>query len=930
MFNKNIPAICLLFILIAQTSAFAGSHTVEIIPPGSRLVSPRTFVTLPFVIKNIGSVKDTFVLSIDLPEGWSSISFLNPVTLKPGQQKKKLITVSVPPTALSNILYPVKLTVISKTDATVEATATAELRVKGVLGLRLTPEPYPKLAWAGETVTYGFEIRNLGNSDDIFEIEALSSLNWKIKTSQERLALGPYQKEVVYVLLKVPRDIRQEQLHMLSFRVFSVKAKEQDKDISDEAKIRLKIIPVVDKKGKTYLELPGTMEIEFSEISDKTDGMPETKLRFETAGDLSEEYYSRLYFNGTFFKDENEDVDYRFDLSKKEDWDLSLGHTSADFTRLIGDLSGEGVSTRTYGKRLETTFFAGRNDAESSSDDETTEEYDKYSVGANITALFGEKSRVGLTSIFMDQECRAENKGLYSLFGEYQLFEPLTLSGEIAHGFENTDTTKKEDAAWFTRSDFNWKKLGLSAEYYRGGTDYPGGITDEEGFNVYSRYRLFKPVALWFDYHRYNDNVDDNPANLTTKTEKIRGGPQFRYGRWPTVDVTWERERKKSNELIDLTGQDSVEDSISLGAYKSFKYITLYTRGKWGTEKNMLEDTTTTTFEYNATASGYLKMFNWGVSYDRNDNLQEHADYRDTTEKITYQLGCHLFNILSANVEYADEIIRTNSSKTRKHTYDADLNLTKRIGKGQSLGLKFELDNVAEDEDREWKIGLVWRWNFGTPIPWIKIKGRVRGQLFLDEDGNGTRGADEKVYPKTRITLNRMHVYTDKKGMFEFPVLDPGEYRLDMDMSQLPSGIIPAISLPRDISLKKGDNIFIDVPLEQVGTIYGVVFDDGNKNMQKDEEEDGLSPIRVVLLKDGKEIQEAFTDQKGRYILTDIKPGDYVVKIDREYLPHRYIMTTPETIKVNVKSKEQIADINFGTYKKPRKIIKTFFKKKKK
>ncbi len=99
--------------------------------------------------------------------------------------------------------------------------------------------------------------------------------------------------------------------------------------------------------------------------------------------------------------------------------------------------------------------------------------------------------------------------------------------------------------------------------------------------------------------------------------------------------------------------------------------------------------------------------------------------------------------------------------------------------------------------------------------------------------------------------------------------------------------------------------------------------------MRKDKEEDGLSPIRIILLKDGEAIQETFTDQQGRYILTDVTPGDYVIKIDREYLPHRYIMTTPETIKVGVKSKEQITDISFGAYKKPRKIIKTFFKKKK-
>lgn len=927
MFDKDITAICLFFVLLVSTPAFAGSHAVEVIPPGSKLVSPRAFVTLVFTIKNTGTIKDTFDLKLDLPENWSCISSLNPVTLKPGQHKKKLITISVPPTALSSIAYPVKLSVTSKAVAMSYATATAELRVKSVLDLRLTTEPYPKLAWAGETVNYGFEIRNLGNGDDTFEIEAHSSLGWKIKTLQQTLTLGPYQKQVAHVLVKVPRNIRQEQLHMLSFRVFSVKAKENGKDISDEAKIRLKTIAVADKKGKSYLELPGTMELEFSEINDRTDGMPETKMRLETAGDLTEEYYSRLYFRSTFFEDEKEDEDYRFDLSKKEKWDLSIGHTSADFTRLTEDLSGEGINARTYSKRFETTFFAGRDDAESGDDDE-------YSVGANITALFGEKSRVGLTSIFMDQEGRAGNKGLYSFFGEYQLFEPLTLSGEIAYGSENTDTTKREDTAWFIRSDFNWKKLGLDAEYYHGGSNYPGGITDEEGFNIHSRYQIFEPLTLWADYRYYNDNVDDDPARFTTKTEKIRGGTQFRYGKWPTVDVIWEQEENKSSGRTplmdpDIMGTDRIEESVIFGLYKSFRYLTLSAKGEWGTEKDLLRDNRVSTSEYNATASGYLKMINWRLSYDLDDSLQEETDYQQITEKMEYELGCHLFNILSANVLYTDEITKTNGSKTREEYYEIGLDLTKEIGIGKrhSLRLKFELDNITEDE-KEWKIGLIWRTRFDTPIPWIKIKGRVRGQLFLDEDGNGTRGTNEKVYPKTRITLNRMHVYTDERGMFEFPVLDPGNYRLGLDMTELPSGVIPAISLPRDISLSKGDEIFIDIPLEQVGTIRGTVFDDKNQNMQKEEEEDGLSPIRIILEQNGDKIQDAFTDQQGRYIITDITPGDYAVKIDKNYLPRRYIMTTTEVFKVSLKSKEQITDINFGAYKKPRKIIKTFFKKK--
>ena len=540
----------------------------------------------------------------------------------------------------------------------------------------------------------------------------------------------------------------------------------------------------------------------------------------------------------------------------------------------------------------------------------------------------GERGRIGLSSVFMDREHGDRTKGLYGFDGEYRPLGPLTLFGEMAYGFEETDGRKIEDIAWLTGGDFNRERVGLGAEYYHGGANYPGGITDEEGFKLYSRYRLFEPLDLWVDYHRYNDNVDDNPAHLTTDTEKIRGGPQFRYGRWPTVDLTWEREKEKNSEMSLFTGEKRIEESLSLGLYKSFSYITLFTRGEWGTERDLLRETRATTTEYSATASGSLKMFNWGLSYDRNTNRRE--SNRTTTEKIGYNLGCHLFNVLNANVEYTDEVARSDGIKTRRDTYDVDLSLTKQldIARGQSLSLKFEWDNVTEDNESAWNIGLVWRSKFGTPIPWIKIKGRVRGQLFLDEDGDGKRGVDETVYEKCKVLLDYRHLYTDQDGQFEFPALEPGDYHLDVELFGLPSGVVPTIALPLLVSLERGDNIFVDIPLERVGTIQGVIFDDENKNMQKEAGEDGLSPIRVVLSKGGKEIRDAFSDKKGRYIIADIKPGDYVVRVDIGYLPRRYIMTTPETIDVDVTFKERVIGINFGAYEKPRRVIKTFFRQK--
>jgi hypothetical protein len=249
---KIISYICLSVLLIAGTPAFGASPDVEVTAPAPKLVSPRGFPSLVFVIKNTGNTEDTFDLSLHLPEGWSSITSVKPVTLKPGGHKKKLITISVPLTAQSDKIYPVKLTATSRTDHSVQATGTARISVKPVMGLRLTPQPYPKLAWAGETINYGFKIRNLGNGEDTFEVQAYSSRDWKMHLPKNRFVLGPYQDEVVKVALMVPKGIMQEQINLLSFRVFSVTAEKEGKDISDEAKLRLKIIPVVEKKGKTY------------------------------------------------------------------------------------------------------------------------------------------------------------------------------------------------------------------------------------------------------------------------------------------------------------------------------------------------------------------------------------------------------------------------------------------------------------------------------------------------------------------------------------------------------------------------------------------------------------------------------------------------------------------------------------------------------
>ncbi len=920
-------------------AAFGASPAVTVSDPAPRQIAPGGFPSLVFIIKNTGTSRETFDLSLHLPKGWSAISFVHPVTLEAGGQKKKLITLSVPAATPATQNYQALLTARSTSDPGVQATGTASIGITAVQGLQLTPLPYPELSWAGKTVKYGFEIKNRGNSRDTFAVSAHSSRSWGLRISEEKVVLEPYQKKTVNVALKLPENIQQEELNMLSFQVYSVTARDLGKDIQEEAKLRIRAIPVETTEEKTYLELPGSLEWRVNEVAEESKTMPETKLRLDTGGDLNDAYSTRLHLNTSVFGDDDEVEDYVFTLAKKEAWDLTLGKTSAELSPLSRSISGTGGSITTFGERMDSTVFAGLVD-----DDDSTRE----GFGVRLASRVGEKSTLGITSSYINGKTNAEKSWAANIFGEHSLFDPLTLHAELGYGSDADEDDSDDETpeaqralAYLAGGEFDLEALQINGELYSSPLGYPGSRDDQEGFRLYGRYQISQFLSFWALFHRYNDNVNNDPTLLTTTTDTFKLGSQLRYGIWPTLNVTWEREKEKSNDVTsrmdtDTVETDRIEDSISMELYKSFPHLTLSGRGKWGTTRESTEDGDQNVREYGATAGGSLKMFTWRLSYDRTEEFEVDSGSMETTDTLEYGLGCNAYEprtgcSLRGDIRGSTEWnTSSDDAPTRTEQYDASLEISKELGttRQHALGLTYEIDNITESEEREWKIGLVWRWNFDTPIPWIKTKGIIRGRIFLDTDGNGIRDAGEKIYPMIQVRLGRRKTYTNADGFFAFPPLDAGTYVLEVDMSRLPSGLLPTIALPHTVELNKGDTMAVAIPLAQIGTIRGTVFDDANRDTQHGDGEDGLSPIRIVLVHKDKEIQEGFTDARGNYQLSDIEPGEYEVKIDTRYLPRRYHTTTPETVTVRVHSREEISGVDFGAYKKPRTIIKTFFKKK--
>jgi hypothetical protein len=132
------------------------------------------------------------------------------------------------------------------------------------------------------------------------------------------------------------------------------------------------------------------------------------------------------------------------------------------------------------------------------------------------------------------------------------------------------------------------------------------------------------------------------------------------------------------------------------------------------------------------------------------------------------------------------------------------------------------------------------------------------------------------------------------------------------------------IPLPYKIEIRRGHTEFVNIPLVKVSRVSGIVFEDTNKDGKMDESEVGLALVKVTLESEVFKLRDTFTTQNGKFTFSTVAPGNYIIKIDKEWLPLRFIMTTPEEYQLEILPSRDVSDIMFGAVEKERPIIKTF------
>ncbi|MBI3591028.1 MAG: hypothetical protein HY094_06610 [Candidatus Melainabacteria bacterium] len=243
------------------------------------------------------------------------------------------------------------------------------------------------------------------------------------------------------------------------------------------------------------------------------------------------------------------------------------------------------------------------------------------------------------------------------------------------------------------------------------------------------------------------------------------------------------------------------------------------------------------------------------------------------------------------------------------------LNLNYQLNKKNLFS--FNLDKTAFLTN----ISALWQYNLRPyrqgNLPQIgeeQAIGRIAGKVIVLEEAPKNESQINKIIlpginrerglANVRIHLGNYIINTDQTGSFEFPSLTTGIHRLKIEYSDVPSYLTSITPEAVDIKVEPGKETKFNFVLAYFGSVTGKLLLENEPRVQLEEEPE-LQDIRVYL--DGTDF-ETLTNLDGSFVLGDVKPGKYKVKVDPDFLP-KELEADQKDIEIEVNAKGKVENI---------------------
>ncbi len=887
--------LCFLTLLFSSTFAEDKGQGVRVRPASPPIldVEPGRIVTRSFLISNDTREEEEFTEELRLPAGWQEITPReSPLKLRPDQQQVRVVAFFIPTTFPAG-RYQIGYSVRSQRDYNIADSDSISVLVLPIIKLEIIVEARPEFAIAGEIYEVRFSMVNKGNASANIKLTVKSNPVFPIKIEASELTLEAGKSQSLGLYVKTDEKLKQRIKNILEIEAQTEELK--NCIVCVRQTVSVDVIPKVTGESDPYHRLPIKLALVYSGRDQKGGFQAE----FSGRGSLDEE--SKRWVDFLFRFPDIQEIsrygyrdEYRLSYHQKH-LDLYFGDRSYSLSPLTERLS--------YGRGVEANVNHGKLESGALYLETRWGEPKKKQVGAYLAYQFNNKFKIKGNFLSRTEESTLASKGydsrIYSIQAEMKPNQAFNL--DLEFGFCQSDREEKSSGLAF-RMAFQGKlrsRATYSFENIYAGSKYFGYYNDSDYRSGTLTFPIYRKLLGNLGFRNYKNNLEiDSTIGIANREKAYWAGMiySFPFG----IHISLDHEHLIRKDYL-FPAKYNYEEKVSrLGLERIFGKLSLSTH----IERGKFED------KILAKESDNLERYSLYATFRPNQmqsyNLYARIGHSSFTgsPKRTKSLGIssswNIRDNISFSLDYRKEKVASEGSEERDDIFS---NFTYAFKNRHTLILKTQWSKYVEKSKEELSFFLTYTIPAKIPVGKKKSTGILKGRVY-DEEKSG-----RPPIPKVLLTVNGAAAITDNNGEFIFPSLDPGTYRLQVEMSSIGLNRVTSQRLPILVEIEGGKTNFIEIGVVSYCSISGSVVDfastsnhklnneDGRPNNslflegsgEAKEKELGLKDIMVQITK-GEEVLQQVTDEEGGFSFEDIRPGKWTLKVYNQNLPaHHYL-----------------------------------------
>ncbi len=877
-----MPAAFLSMLLLVGASD--AKATVRIVPPGdgSKTVKPRAFATAAFTAYSDAdtSYSGKYKILVETDPGLALISKIEDIELPPGSSKKIPLTFSVSGDVDKNAALKAVVSIQSEPGTVESASATMSfLMDKSTCG-RLENVPESLSGAVLSRVDVHLNITNCGEKETKFYTIVEAGNGLTVKEQPNSVIVKPGESaelKFITIPMKAGEDYESHLRIIL---------KTEEEQIDGRA-INFSVFkPLPPNPGDSARFLSMKMKLKYN-VNDSGKKDSSLNIIVPKITDNTLSFKSEVWLQDNTGKVETKRQMYEIGRSGDK---LTLGNQQLKTTEIVrvgSDFNGLALE-RQFGDAAFVVFSgdAGSGHAKMAKIDWKTGQ--RFSLRAgHIVSLRNLRYPDRLTTDTLSVNIKTNRK--------------LAISAEGAATKLDGMFYSRSGAAFSLKGRYNIKKLELSALKQVGAKGFEGNNFQNAGeFDAnfaFGKSRFFMSMKNRGSHSLVNDSSGAYSGFDQKGTANSLGWSRFSAKNGLTTSLSINRKTvADAYEADPEYNGNASQRSVKVSVGKQIESFNISVSGEIGKNHDMQ-------------GSSKLRGVDLAGSYEKN-RVRARAGMTQSLEFSLLDDGTSVSRGIYADLE----ITPGEKNRSVRFGWRKDLNsapfsardessrlfasLEWGIGRTGTLSLDYEIRSGSGARNDTLK--TMYNKNIELKFPYRK-SGSITGKVFIDLDQDGVFGSNDEPIGKAVVFLGAEYAtLTSADGSFEIENIRPGKYPLKVDPKSFRTGITPAATGSALIKIKPGARKMSDIPFFIDRRIAGRIDVDSSGVIATWNK---ISPagIRVVLRQNGKETAEAFTNSLGEYYFERLRPGDYEVAVDPEWLPKNTILKNTGSMSVSFK-----------------------------